>query len=251
MRLTVKRLAVALLILGAAHAVSAQTADAIVEKSLTALGGRAALQKLKSRSTAGTITLSTPAGDIEGSIEILNATPNKVRTLINVDLSSLGAGQLVIDQRFDGTVGYAMDSLQGNRDVTGNQLDNMRNGSFPHPFLNYKELGFAAKLGGKEKVGDREAYVLTLEPPTGSAVRHYIDADSYLPIRLVVTVDVPQLGSQVEQTTDFLDYREVDGVKLPFKVNVSSSIQRFAVVVTKLENNVPIDPTLFSKPAAR
>src|SRR5262245_11325666 len=78
---------------------AAQTADEVVEKQLTALGGRAAISKLKSRLTTGTITLTTPGGDVSGSIEALHQAPNKVRTLIKVDLTALGAGPLVIDQR--------------------------------------------------------------------------------------------------------------------------------------------------------
>ena len=72
-----------------------------------------------------------------------------------------------------------LDNLQGNRDITGNQLDNLRSGSFPHPFLNYKAMGTTAQLGGKEKVGERDAYLLIFEPTSGSVVRQYIDAETY------------------------------------------------------------------------
>jgi hypothetical protein len=242
---------VALSILASVHVARAQTADEVVERSLTALGGRAAHGKLKSRSASGTITLSTPAGDIAGSIEVLSAAPNKSRTLIKADLSALGGGELSVDQRFDGHSGYVIDSLQGNREITGSQLDNMKNGSFPHPFLNYKDLGTSAKLSGKEKVGERDAFVLIFDPTSGSAVRQYIDAETYLPAKVVVTVEVPQLGQTVEQTTEFLDYRDVDGVKIPFRLRVSSSVQSFTVNVTKVEHNVTVDDALFSKPGAR
>ena len=81
-----------------ARIASAQTADDVVEKHLSAMGGRAALGKLTSRSTVGTMTLSTPAGDITGPIEILSQPPNKTRTLIKMDLSALGAGRAVSAQ---------------------------------------------------------------------------------------------------------------------------------------------------------
>jgi hypothetical protein len=250
MRVASTRLVCAALLLASAHVARAQTAEDVINKSLTAIGGRAALEKLKSRSTVGTITLSTPAGEIEGSVEILNAAPNKSRTLVKADLSAFGVGPLVLDQRFNGTAGYVMDTLQGNRDITGTQLDNLRNGTFPHPFLSYKGMGTAARLSGKEKVGDRDAYVVVFEPTSGSAVREYIDAESYLPLQLVVKVDVPQLGQEVEQTTEFLDYREVDGVKLAFRIKATSAVQSYTIAVSKIEHNVRIDDTLFSKPAA-
>jgi hypothetical protein len=163
-------------------------------------------------------------------------------------LSALGAGPWVLDQRFNGSSGYVIDTLQGNRDLTGNQLDNMRNGSFPHPFLNYKELGSTAQLGGKEKVGERDAYVVIFEPPSGSVVRQYIDAETFLPVKTTMKVEVPQLGQEMEQTVEFLDYREVDGVKIPFRLAATSAVQNYTVTFTKVEHNVRIDETLFSKP---
>ena len=89
----------------------------------------------------GTITLSTPQGDVSGPVEIYNQGANKSRTVVKLDLSSFGVGQITVDQRFDGTTGYVLDSLQGNRDLTGNQLENMKNTSFPTPLFGYKERG--------------------------------------------------------------------------------------------------------------
>ena len=239
---------IALLLLRSAQPAFAQTADDIIEKSLSAVGGRAALAKLTSRSLTGTIRLMTPGGEISGDIEIMSKAPNKSRTFMKLDLSAFGAGQMVFDQRFDGTTGYVLDTLQGNREVTGNQLENMRNSSFPTPFLNYKELGATVELVGKEKVGERDAYVLMLKPKTGSAARQYVDAETYLPVKLVVKIDVPQIGGELEQTTEFVDYRDVDGFKVPFQVRSASSLQTFSVIVTKVEHNAAIDDKLFSKP---
>lgn len=241
------RLAVAAALLLSADTARAQTGDELVEKSLAALGGRAAHTRIKTRSMSGTITLATPAGEIEGTIEVLNALPNKVRTLIKADLTSLGGGPLVIDQRFDGRSGYVLDTLQGNREITGSQLDNMRNTGFPNAFLTYKQLGIAAKFQGKEKIGDRDAYVLVFDPSSGSTIRQYVDAQSFLPVRFVVTVTVPQIG-EVEQITELTDYREVDGVKLPFKLTASSTVQTYTVQLSRIEHNVPVDEKLFVKP---
>jgi outer membrane lipoprotein-sorting protein len=227
-----------------------QSATDVLERSLTALGGRAAHSKLQSRSATGTIALTTPAGDIAGTLELLNAAPNKTRMLLKADLTALGAGELVVDQRFDGNVGYVLDSLQGNREITGNQLDNMKNSSFPHPFMDFKDRGTSAQLAGKESVGGRDAYVVVFDPASGSQVRNYIDAETYLPIKTVMKVDIPQLGQEVEQTTEFFDYKEVDGVKIPFRIKTSSSIQSITITLTAVNHNVKVDDALFVKPGA-
>ena len=226
----------------------AQSADEIVEKYLTAVGGRAAIGKITSRSMTGTITVSTPGGDLSGTIELLNQQPNKSRSLVKIDASAFNLGEIVIDQRFDGTTGYILDSFQGNRDVTGDQLASMKNSLFPNPFLNYKEQGITIELVGKEKVGDRDAYVLTVKSVSGPPSRQYVDAQSYLPIKAVVKASVEPVG-EIEQTTEFLAYHEYDGIQVPVKIQNTSSVQTSTVYITKVEHNVQIDPALFSKPA--
>jgi hypothetical protein len=236
------------LLMGFARAVPAQTADDIIEKHLAALGGRAALAKITSRTMAGTVTLSTPVGELSGPVEIVAQAPNKSRTVITLDLSSFGAGRMVFDQRFNGTSGYVLDSLQGNRDISGGQLEAMRNNAFPSPYLNYKEAGTTVELSGKETLGDRETYLLIVKPKSGPVARQYIDAESYLAVRAVIKIDVPQIGGELEQTTELLDYRDVDGVKVPFHIKNSSAVQTSDVIIAKVEHNTTLDQAQFSKP---
>ena len=68
-----------------------------------------------------------------------------------------------------------------------------------------------------------------------------------MPIQMVVKVEVPQMG-ELEQTTEFLDYKEVDGIKIPFRLKASSSVQSFTVSLTSVQHNVEVDDTLFSRP---
>src|SRR5688572_33510348 len=89
-----------LLTLGAAQA-TAQTADEIIEKHLAAMGGREALATIRTRVSTGSITLTTAGGPVSGTVESFAKAPNKSRTLISLDLTALGAGKIVNDQRFE------------------------------------------------------------------------------------------------------------------------------------------------------
>jgi outer membrane lipoprotein-sorting protein len=238
----------ALIVLPAARA-RAQTADDVVEKYLTAIGGRAVLGKLTSRTATGTISVSTPGGDLTGTIELSNKAPNKSRTVIKIDASAFGIGQILQDQRFDGTAGYAIDSLNGNREITGDQLEVMRGGTFPSPLFQYKEAGARVELIGKEKAGDKDVYVLRFTPKTGPASRMFVDAETSLVVKTVVTLNVPQLGTDVEQTIELSDYRDVAGMKVPYRVRSVNQIQSVTITLTKVEDNVAIDDRVFSKPA--
>ena len=241
------RFALVAIFLAWAPIVSAQTVDEVIEKSITAMGGRAAMEKIKTRSMTGTIALTTPAGEIPGTVEIQNAAPNKMRTIIKADLAQFGAGQLLIEQRFDGTDGFMINSLQGDQPITGGQLENMKANSFPHPFLDYKGKGVTATLSGKEKVGDRDAFVIVFAPSTGSPIRTFIDAESFLPVRSMVKITTPQTG-ELEQTADSSDFRVVDGVKVPFSVKLTNAMQGVTMTFSKCENNIAIDDKVFVKP---
>ena len=228
---------------------SAQSVDEIVEKHLAATGGRAALGKVTSRITTGRITVTTPVGDVNGALQLVNRAPNSVRTLLTLDLSAAGAGQMIYDERFNGSTGYLINSLEGDREITGNQLHNLRNETFPTPLLNYKASGMSLELTGKEKVGDRDAFVLTLTPKLGPAGRRYIDAQSYLEIRQVIATEDPTVGP-FEMTIDLSDFRDVDGITLPFQVKATSNVQNFTVIVEKVAHDQAIDATVFSRPPA-
>jgi len=241
------RLASTAIVLLWASTAAAQTADEIIEKSITAMGGRAAMEKVKSRQMTGSLSIGTPAGDIQGTIDVLNAVPNKSRTVIKADLSAFGAGPLLVDQRFDGASGYVIDTLQGDRVITGSQLETMKANSFPHPFLNYKAMGISVQLTGKEKVLGADAFVLTFQPTSGPPVKQYVDAATFLPLRTVIRATFPQVG-EVEQHADPSDYRELDGVRVPYRVRVESSVQVLIMTFTKIDQNVAVDDKLFVKP---
>lgn len=226
---------------------SVQNDDAVIEKHLAALGGRAALGKLTSRKSTGTVTLTTPAGPISGPVEILLKSPNKSRVQMTLDLTAMGAGKMTIDQRFDGTVGYSSNSMQGDSEMPSKQIENLRNNVFPTPLLGYKDRGTRVEVLPNEKVNGKDAVVLLITPETGSPTRMFLDAETYLLNRIVSTINSPQLGGDIEQTTDLSDYRSLDGVKVPFQVVAANRLQTVTIALDKVEHNVALDDAAFVK----
>jgi hypothetical protein len=229
----------------------AQTADEIVEKHLAAQGGRAALAKLTSEVASGTIAIQAQGADLGGTIEIAKKAPNKARTLMRIDLSSVGGSELVIDQRCDGKTGFASNSLQGDREMTGEQLQHMLNATFPSPLMNYKEAGAKIEVAGRETVGAKPTIVLLYTPAAGPVSKLYLDAETYLLTRQTVKLNVPEAGGAVEQTTDVGDYRLIDGVQTPFSVTVTGAGQLITITLAKVEYNPALDDAVFSRPAAK
>ena len=251
MKLALGSFAAAAVVLVLAPCAQAQTADEIVEKHLAAIGGRAALSKATSQVVTGTVLVSAQGADIPGSIEATHKAPNKARTLIKLDLSAFGGTEMTIDQRCDGKTAFASNSMQGDREITGDQLQVMLNASFPTPLLRYKEAGEKIDLQGKDQIGGRAVFVLLYTPKTGPAATMFFDAETFLLTRSVMTLTVPEAGGLIEQATDESDYRDVSGIKVPFLISVTSPAQSVAIKLSKVELNTPIDDAIFSRPAAK
>jgi len=77
-------------------------------------------------------------------------------------------------------------------------------------------------------------------------VRLYFDQNSGLLVRLVRYAETP-VGRNPTQV-DYADYRDADGVKIPFRWTVSRVNGRFTIQIAEVKSNVPLDDAKFSKP---
>ena len=225
-----------------------QTADEVIEKHLAAMGGREALGKITTRKSTGTIAITLPNGTLTGPVELYNKAPNKSRALMVLDLSAMGlSDKMTLDQKFDGTTGWNLDSLQGDTQISGNQLENMKNASFPNPLLNYKANGLVVELLPNETVAGKSALVLKITPKSGSVTKLFLDPQTYVPVRSSAIINSPQMGGDVEQISEASDFRKVDGVLIPFKNVNTAGPQTVAITLTAVEHNVPIADSIFVK----
>ena len=233
----------------AARATFAQAADtvqSVVEKHLTAMGGRDALMKITSRKATGTVAISTPAGDLTGPVELYSKAPTKSRAVLALDLAAVGGpGTLTIEQIFDGVTGWSLNPMQGDQEITGTQLENMRNAFFPSPFLQ-KDSPDKLELLPRETVNGKAWIVMKITRPSGNFVTVYFDPATYLVARTVTTIDNP-MGGTMQQSGESQDYRTVDGIKVPFTVINSNELQTLTIKLAKVEHNVAIDDAMFKK----
>jgi hypothetical protein len=79
-------------------------------------------------------------------------------------------------------------------------------------------------------------------------VRLSFDQKTGLLMRLVRYADTP-MGRNPTQL-DYADYREVDGVKIPFRWTLSRPNGRFTIQIADVKDNAPVDDARFAKPAA-
>ncbi|HLW85962.1 MAG TPA: c-type cytochrome [Candidatus Sulfotelmatobacter sp.] len=222
---------------GAANDATGRSADQLLDKYVQALGGAAAVEKVTSRVMKGTIAF----GDKSFPIDLYSKDPYK-----RISFTHMPEGDNVT--AFDGrdgwlgTVGHPMREMHG-ADIDGASID-----ADLHLATHLRRIFSKVSTRGTEKVGDRDTYVVVGLREGKPPLRLYFDQQSGLLLRLVRFAETP-LGSLPTQI-DYADYREADGVKVPFRWTLARPNGRFTIQITELKQNVPVDEAKFAKPPA-
>lgn len=215
--------------------------DQITEKYVQAIGGKAALEKHNSRTSQGSFEIA--AMGLKGKLTSYEKAPNK--TLRVVEIEGFGS----VEQGYDGKIGWARDPMQGLREQSGAELAMAKiEAEFYQP-LKLKELYKKLEVKGKDKVGSAEVYVIEATPPEGSPMKMYFDATSGLLLRVDAETETPQ--GKMPTESYFEDYREVDGVKMPFVLKQSSPAINWVLKLEEVKHNVTIEDAKFAKPSAQ
>ncbi len=224
---------------GAAEPTSGPTVQAILDRYIDAAGGRAALEKLKTRISKGKVEITTVG--LSGAVEVKAKIPNK--QLSSVDLAGFGA----VREGFDGVVSWADAPGMGLREKDGAELArDQRSKVFPRE-LKLKEAYERMEAKGAAKVAGADAWVIEASPKGGKPDRLYFDQKTGLLVREESTVESP-LGEMTFQI-DLSDYRDVDGVKVPFLVKIPKpETMGFQIKLDEVKHNVDVSDAEFGKP---
>jgi hypothetical protein len=216
------------------------TADQILARYMEALGGSAAIEKLKTRSMKGTWITSN---GITLGYEVYQAAPDGIYTVLNTPK------QGIIERGFNGQTAWEKSS-RGLRDLEGIDLFYLKR--YPNLFKDIKLQGQFTRIsfGGKDKIDGKDVYVLRGFGIDGKGERLYFDQQTGLLMRRITSTTT--IVGVIPEQVDYDDYRDVDGLKLPFTIRTSitaidsfySSTRKF----TEIKLNVPVDETKFKKP---
>jgi hypothetical protein len=102
------------------------------------------------------------------------------------------------------------------------------------------------RRGRPEEIGGVACETLIGSVPGHPPVRLYFDKNSGLLQRMVRYAETP-VGRMPTQI-DYADYREADGVKVPFRWTLSRPNGRFTIQIADVKSNVPVEPDRFTKP---
>jgi len=215
--------------------------DQVLDKYLQAIGGTQRLAGLTSFVSKGTSAGYGPEGT--RPIEIFAKAPNqRTMTFHTLDGDSTTT--------YDGRVAW---SAVPHKPVpvlalAGSELDGVRlDAELMFPARIKESLG-GWRVGLPTEIDDKPVQVVQGSKPGGVLATFYFDSESGLLTRLVRYANsrVGRLPTQI----DYSDYRDVNGIKVPFHLKITWLDGQEDVTLTDVQLNVPVDPARFAKPAA-
>jgi len=218
------------------------SADALLVKYIAALGDAERLNALKGFAAKGRYL---GYDDAEKSpMELYAAAPAR-RTVV----SHTASGDLT--WVFDGQSGWVAAPLTDRplpvMPVTGQDLDGLAIEVQVHFPLGLKQALTDWRVGVPTEIDDRDVNVVQATTPKGGTVTFCFDAETGLLTRLVRFSASP-VGRLVTRV-DYDDYREVAGVKMPFKWTLSWLNGKSVFEIESVQPNVAIDNARFARPA--
>lgn len=232
---------VAVALLGTAFA-SAQTADEIIGKYLSAIGGKEQIAQISSVYMEGTLD----AMGNQGLIKITHLNEKGYKQEIEV----MGTSIIMC---YTDSSGWQINPMTGNYSAE-NIPDDQYQASKDQIYIggifmtNYLERGYKVELLEQEAVGDVNAYKVQVISPSNIESIYYIDPSTNYVIRVVQKGEM--MGQPMEIIISFSNYQKAEnGYAMPYTIEMNYGGQFFLTTnITKVEFNQPIDPAIFAKP---
>jgi len=226
----------------AADAKPAITVDELMAKAVEAAGGEANWRKLNSRVATFEVDLENQG--VKGHGTIYTKAPNMSAT--ETTLTALGKKIAAGFEYFDGTAGEEAYSFAPAEKFTGKRLEDARLGADFYGILNWKTNYPKAEVLPATKCGDEMCYPVTFEPEKGTRFTEFHSTATFLLVKREGVTASSTSSVMIPYTVTYSDYREVDGVKIPFQtVNSSVGSGRVVTVIKEVKHNPAIEDSVF------
>lgn len=211
------------------------TPDQLFARYVQAAGGAEALKRITTRVEKGFLIF----GETKVPIEVYAKAPNKRASISHSEKSeSITA--------FDGSAGWFSNTGMPLRDMGRIDAQSaMVDAIFDLP-LDAPKIFTQFRPGAPERVGDRPMYVVYGSGQGKPLTKFFFDEQTGLLMRLERYNDVG-LGVMPVRV-DYADYRNADGIQIPFRWTLARPAGRFSIQIDTVEQNVAIDDARFAKP---
>jgi CO dehydrogenase/acetyl-CoA synthase delta subunit len=219
----------------------AQTADEVVTKYLSAIGGADKWKKLESMRQTGFVVVQ----GMNIPFTSTQARPNMTRQEGDFQ------GQKFIDA-YDGTEAWVQSPWQTMNKPTKKTEEETKEAAkenFEDDFIDYATKGHSIELEGTEEIEGSKCFKVKLKRKVGDEKIYFFDSENYVPLVIRSFISTgPMKGQAVEMVMS--DYKEVDGIMVPHTMEQKMNGQvGMTIKAEKVELNPVIDKTIFSFPS--
>lgn len=235
---------VAGLLLGAGQPAS-DPVDELIAQNLEARGGLEKIRAVNTMIMTGTIDMDMGGQEMSMMVTIYKKRPGKMRT--EVTIPSMG---MEVVNGFDGEVAWMDNPMQGGvQKMPEGQVEQVRNqANLDGVFVDYKAHGVHIEYAGEGEVRGRAVHKLKVVRADSSESIVYLDAETHLEAKIESKAVNPQNGQEVMSETFLSDYRDVDGLKVAFSVEVSAGGLKQHLTFTEIKVNAEAEDGLFAYP---
>ncbi|MFZ0063587.1 MAG: hypothetical protein WAL47_16265 [Pyrinomonadaceae bacterium] len=217
----------------------AQLVDQILDRYREAIGGQAAIDRVTSYKAEGTFESS--ALREQGTFSSWGKEPHK--TLSVIEFPRIGT----LRKGFDGESRWVQTPAGTFSDESPKQMAEVERDAEVYRAGRIRSLYQSMGLEGQARLHGRDVYIVEGKPEKGPTEKLFFDKENGLLLRWDMVRRNPQRGN-VFVKVHLDDYREVDGLKVPFKVRFAFESFDITLRVAELKHNVPIDDAVFQKP---
>ena len=213
---------------------TSQTADEVIDKYVTAIGGKENWKKINSIRMEGNVEVQ--GLEIPFTMQAVNG--KGVRT------DGEFQGNFFIDI-ITPTKGWSQNPMAGKatlQPLTDDELkDKLDELDIQGAFVDYKEKGSAVEYLGKDEEDGNDYYKIKLTTKNKNETTYFFDTKTYLVYKQESVSK--QQGQDVKVVIKSLDYQNVDGgIKMPFKMDQGQMV----LAAKKYIVNGTIDEKVFS-----
>ena len=216
----------------------------LMARLVTALGGEDNMRKIASRMME--FRLDAIHQGVKGYGKSYEKAPNKFSS--RTTLTALGKKIGWANDYFDGSKSFEDYSFAPSDEATGQRLADLKAQRDMYPYLDLEKKLEKAEVVKSQKVAQEDAYVVSIKPKGVTKYTLYVSKKTYLPLRKDMVIVSSTSSQKIPISERYSDYREVDGVKLPFKITTAHpGMGEIISYVTKVKHNVRISDKKFRK----
>lgn len=206
-------------------------AQMVIDKYIEAIGGKEKLEQINDI----TLEATTSMNGMAINQKTVKKAPNKYAMIMSMN------GNVMMQQTFNGDRAI-MKSFQGEQEIIGEDLENLKVDAALNLELKYEELGVKLSLESIESINGKDAYKVKVENPTGKITFDFYDVETGLKVLSKETIVSPQ--GEFTQMQAYSGYQEVEGILFPFKINISG-VQNMEFKIESIKINTDIQDDIF------